>query len=453
MQFRRQLTLGVGALIALTSCIGIVAIITLYVTTTRSTAVTRQVVDDIATVQRVRVHAEEVVSAARGYLLTSDDTFRERLADAERELESALDQMRAESRDLSVAIQLSLVEQRLLGYTRATANAARQRSPTDELRTIESTFEHQLEPRRQALDRSVEALVASERGKLAAEARHGSHTLRAFTIAMVAAAAIGIALSITLALIVIRRLASQYRRVQEAEAEAARAADARKQLLDIVAHDLRSPLNAIALGLEVLQIRDGESPYTARIKTAAQRMQRLVDDLLDVSRAEHGGLELHREVHRAEALLDTMCEQFRDRAERAGIELVCECASALEADVDRDRVFQILANLVGNALRVTRSGGKVVLAASERPDGATRFTVTDTGPGIAPETVRELFEPYHQGAARAQRGSLGLGLYICKHFVEAHGGQIGGESTPGVGTTFWFDIPAVRARAMHLTDR
>lgn len=114
------------------------------------------------------------------------------------------------------------------------------------------------------------------------------------------------------------------------------------------------------------------------------------------------------------------------------------------ANVDRERLIQVLSNLVGNALKFTASGGTITLAASAIRDRIC-FEVSDTGEGISADQLPRLFERHWQGRARG-RGSLGLGLYIAKHLVEAHGGAIGVRSEVGHGTTFSFDLPLFRSR-------
>jgi signal transduction histidine kinase len=444
VKFRTQLTLGVIALIAITSCIGVLAAITLYVTNSRSHATTRQVIDDLAVVQAVRVRAQQVVSAARGYLLAGDVEFREQLEAREEDLERSLRELRQRHQDPAVAAQLAVVEQRLLDYSQATARAARQRGKASVLSGIELTFERLLEPRQRALDEAVTTLVSSERAKLDREAAHSTDVLRTFSIALLFAWCAGTGLSITLAVIVVRRSTAQFRRVKEAEAVAEAHAAARKQLLDIVAHDLRSPLNAIVLGLEVAERQRADVPQLVTVKNAAARMQRLVEDLLDVSRAQMGGLELIREQQPVGPLLDGIVGQFQAAAERAGVRLRTEASPALAAYVDRDRLFQILANLLGNAIRHGRRGDEVVVRACEQPSGAVQFSVSDHGPGIPREELGHLFDAYTQGPEHGRRGRLGLGLYISKKLVEAHGGHIAVDSTPGEGTTFSFEIPPQR---------
>jgi signal transduction histidine kinase len=170
-------------------------------------------------------------------------------------------------------------------------------------------------------------------------------------------------------------------------------------------------------------------------------MQRLVNDLLDASKAEVAQLELARSTCEPGALVDAVIEQFGDLAKAAGVRLRGESKAAGTINVDRERILQILANLVGNAIKFTKSGDEIVVSAT-RAGARVTFGVADMGPGIPDAEQAGVFEAYRQGSQTSHRGGVGLGLYICKKLVEAHGGKIGVRSVAGQGATFWFDLPA-----------
>jgi signal transduction histidine kinase len=244
------------------------------------------------------------------------------------------------------------------------------------------------------------------------------------------------------------RLASaiERHRLWEAETVARATAQAavrqRDEVLAIVAHDLRNPLNRILMATALL--KDQLPPDTpARpieiMQNAVRGMDRLIRDLLDVSRLEAGGLRLERAPVAVPALLAEVCEQFESLAQSRGVALTCSSDDPLTVTADRARVVQALANLLDNALRLTPSGGSVAVRAAPEREYA-EFSVADTGPGIAPEQIPHLFDRFWQGM-RERRGSAGLGLAIVKGVVESHGGRVFVESTVGTGTTFRFWIP------------
>jgi PAS domain S-box-containing protein len=231
--------------------------------------------------------------------------------------------------------------------------------------------------------------------------------------------------------------------------QAREAIAARDDVLGVVAHDLRNPLNSIQLWASALQDDEPgsvESTPTAprdvadRIVRCAERAERLTRDLLDVTRIESGHLTLARERLSTLDLLRDGVEAVRPLATTAEVELQVEAPSEIRAvDADRSRVLQVLDNLAGNAVKFSPRGRRVVVGVAAAGDEVV-FRVKDEGPGIPPDQIPNLFDRYWQ-ARRADRRGLGLGLAISKAIVEAHGGRIWVESEAGAGSTFFFTLP------------
>ncbi|MFL5351399.1 PAS domain S-box protein [Archangium sp.] len=228
-----------------------------------------------------------------------------------------------------------------------------------------------------------------------------------------------------------------------------RATRARDEVLAIVSHDLRNPLSTISMsGKLLLEKTPPEKTRERRqlqaIQRSAERMNRLIQDLLDVARMEAGHLSVERRREEVAPLMHDALELQRTLAEEKGIHLEESVQGALPAvSVDRERILQVLQNLMGNALRFTPEGGRISLKAW-RVGQEVHLSVTDTGPGIAQESLPHLFEPFWQ--ERRTEGA-GLGLAIVKGIVEAHGGRIWVESQLGQGTTFVFTVPISTAPA------
>ncbi|HYO56787.1 ATP-binding protein [Archangium sp.] len=233
---------------------------------------------------------------------------------------------------------------------------------------------------------------------------------------------------------------------------AQRATKARDEVLGIVAHDLRSPLNTIALWLQVLerQIQKHGADLQARsqealgaMSSASRRMSRLIQDLLDVTRLEAGQLSLNTSPQTPASLLREAVDSAGPQATR--LQLHLETPEMLPPVLaDRDRLLQVFSNLLGNALKFTPAGGEVWVGA--RVEGElVRFHVRDTGPGIPPESLAHIFDRFWQ-ANRTDRRGAGLGLSIAKGIVEAHGGKLQAESEPGRGSTFSFTVPQAKPR-------
>jgi PAS domain S-box-containing protein len=225
------------------------------------------------------------------------------------------------------------------------------------------------------------------------------------------------------------------------------AVQARDDMMAVVSHDLGNPLSAIRIGTSLLLrtspaefLDSGGGRHLEFIRQSAQQMENLVNDLLDVKRLEAGRVLLQRQDVAPADLVRQVLEVFEPIAEGAGIALSGECAPTLPSvAVDAQRIVQVLANLVSNALKFTAAGGSVVLAV-RRAGEQVLFTVADNGEGISPEHLPHIFDRFWQLRREGKKG-LGLGLAIAKGLVEAHGGRIWAESVPGEGTTFLFTVP------------
>ena len=222
------------------------------------------------------------------------------------------------------------------------------------------------------------------------------------------------------------------------------AIQARDDILGIVAHDLRNPLNTIILQASLLrQCTASESRSSKpadKIERAATRMNRLIQDLLDVTRMEGDRLSLERACIPTRTFVSDVIEAQRPLADEASLTLQLDLApDSPDVWADHDRLIQVFENLIGNALKFTEAPGCITVGAKPR-DGEALFWVADTGPGIVAEDVPHLFDRFWQ-ARKTGRTGAGLGLPIVKGIVEAHGGRVWVESTPGRGSTFFFTIP------------
>ncbi len=220
------------------------------------------------------------------------------------------------------------------------------------------------------------------------------------------------------------------------------AARHRDEVLRVVAHDLRVPLSSISLAAQLLRRRLGvpEIEKLERIMRAVDRAGRLIQDLMDVGRMGASQLTVHQQSEDAGSLARDCLEGQRMLAEAKSLGIKVEIATGLPSILaDRHRLLQILSNLIANAIKFTPEGGDITLRVEDAGD-MVRFSVADTGPGIRREDVPRLFEAFWQ-AQKGRSDGAGLGLSIVKGLVEAHGGHVQVESTPGSGSTFSFTIP------------
>ena len=231
-----------------------------------------------------------------------------------------------------------------------------------------------------------------------------------------------------------------------------RAVRARDDLVAVVSHDLRSPLGVIQMQAALISktaVALGDTEQATRFRQGADRIGRAVDrmtaligDLLDLAKIEAGRFEVHAQAEHIRDIVDETLSIVRPLAEAKHIAIADDLESALVA-VDRERIYQVLSNLVGNAIKFTPPGGTITVHA-ERSGAELVVTVADTGPGIAPDEIAHVFDRYWQAKRTAQAG-FGLGLYIARGIVQAHGGRMWVESPPGAGARFHFTLPIVES--------
>jgi signal transduction histidine kinase len=226
--------------------------------------------------------------------------------------------------------------------------------------------------------------------------------------------------------------------------EAELATRARDQMLSIVAHDLRNPLGTMLMVSELLEeTLPADSPSLRQVgmmRRAGKQMNRLIQDLLDVKRIEHGRLAVDPRPVAAAPLLTDAGEMLRALAAARTLDLSVDAPAELPMVLaDPARIQQVISNLVGNAIKFTPQGGRITLRGFPVGD-EVRVAVMDTGPGIAADQLPHVFGQFWQGSRSDTRG-LGLGLVIAKGIVEAHAGRIWVESTLGAGSSFYFTLP------------
>jgi signal transduction histidine kinase len=214
-----------------------------------------------------------------------------------------------------------------------------------------------------------------------------------------------------------------------------------------VSHELRTPLTSIVGYAEFLE-DSLETPdhaelleYVNQIQLSTRRLQRLLDDLLDFALMEAGTFKLKCEPTELGGKIHEIVESFRPQVSQASLQLELALPDRpLTLVADAQRVGQVLINFIGNAVKLTPPGGRIGVRAEALGD-RLRVAVSDTGPGIQPEDMSRLFHRFSQLESGLRRGGAGLGLSISKGLIEAHGGEIGVESQPGRGSTFWFTLP------------
>lgn len=220
-------------------------------------------------------------------------------------------------------------------------------------------------------------------------------------------------------------------------------------------HELRTPLSSISAYIEMLVDGDAQDEkarqdFYSVISTETSRLQRMIDNLLNISRIEAGLMHIERIQVDFQELVERAVTNMKPQAQEKSIDIHLQIAAVdLTATGDGDMLYQVIVNLLSNAIKYTPDGGRITVAADT--DNLTRslhFSVSDTGLGIAPDQTEKVFDKFYrvENYRHVAQGT-GLGLNLCRHIVETlHSGQIGVESTLGMGSKFWFSIPAERGQ-------
>jgi signal transduction histidine kinase len=250
-----------------------------------------------------------------------------------------------------------------------------------------------------------------------------------------------------------QRVALRTAELAASREEALAAVQAKAGFLAVMSHEIRTPLNGVVGMSELLRgtpLNAAQSELMDVLKVSSEQLLSVVDDILDFSRIESGKLALEDRPFDLHAAIGAAVDMVRHKSEEKGLHLGVHVAPSVPKAVRGDvtRLRQVLLNLLANAVKFTAQGEVTLRVWSDTADphkpSMLHFSVTDTGVGIRPERLGELFQPFAQGDTSTTRiyGGTGLGLMICKHLVELMGGKIGVSSEPGAGSTFRFEVPA-----------
>jgi signal transduction histidine kinase len=242
-----------------------------------------------------------------------------------------------------------------------------------------------------------------------------------------------------------------FREIEEKSRQLEVASQHKSEFLANMSHELRTPLNAIIGFSEVLtdrmfgELNEKQEEYLKDIYASGTHLLSLINDILDLSKIEAGRMELELTDFHLPTALDNALMLVRERAGRRSITLQTSVDETLgEVQADERKIRQVVLNLLSNAIKFTPEGGRIEVAAVSK-DGLAEVSVSDTGVGIAPEDQEKVFEEFRQvGTAEKKVEGTGLGLTLCRKFVELHGGRIWVKSQEGVGSTFTFTIPVRR---------
>jgi signal transduction histidine kinase len=228
-----------------------------------------------------------------------------------------------------------------------------------------------------------------------------------------------------------------------------------KEFTSTASHELRTPLASIKTAIDLVikrivgEINQEQEEVLGRAKSNVDRLKRLIDDILDLSRMEEGKYQLNFMMNDIHQVIQEVAEAQKDVAQSRGLYIKTNFdAQVSKVPFDRDRMIQVFNNLLNNAIKFTKEGGVTVSTQDRSQENHIVISVKDTGKGIAEADISKLFQKFQQieSAEKNEAGGTGLGLAICKEIISRHGGKIWVESKPGAGTTFNFVLPIQERR-------
>ncbi|WP_437601118.1 sensor histidine kinase [Sorangium sp. So ce590] len=403
---------------------------------------------EITLVERLRWSCELIVSHGRGYLLSGNHDLLTEAEGAKALFRETVSALRSRPLSPTTLQLLGDVERSAERFLRLQEDLFAARQLSEDPMLIARQFE-ELQPLRHEVELSLGRLTGYKESVVEsiyveARAERAGLTLRLYSLlALLVSASLGIAWYFT------RRLGGSYHQAREAREAARKAVAARDDIMGIVAHDLRNPLSAITLKAARLR-RTADSESVRRqaesIEHVAKRMEHLIRTMLDAVTMEAYKFSVTPAPCAVDELLRETLEMFGPLAESRQVRFEQRVNEPdLVICAERERVLQVLSNLLGNALKFTPRGGRMTLSV-DREGAMARFAVVDAGPGIPPENLASIFERFWKVEASGQ-GGTGLGLYIAKGIVDAHGGRIWAESEVGRGARFYFTLPVAEPAA------
>jgi signal transduction histidine kinase len=400
--------------------------------------------NQITYAERLRWTGEAIVATGRGYLISADAAFLRSLEHAQENFDHGIHALTSEASETKTIVLVSEIAQDARAF-RDRQDLLVASMQTTDVPTLARRFEAELVPLQRNLSASLDRLIDYKEtaiDNVYARVAYERSKLLTYLHALLAVLVLA---SIAIAAYIARTLGRSYKQEQIALETSRKAVAARDEIMGIVAHDLRNPLSAILMRATLIG-EGAQDPTTKRyangIESVVQRMDALIKTMLDVATIESGHFTVKPEPCDAKNLIDTTVEMFGALAETKEITLDPEpVVPNTVVRADRDRVLQVLQNLVGNAIKFSPRGGRINLAVERERDGV-RFRVADDGPGIPTENLASVFGRFWKRETAGTKGT-GLGLFIAKGIVEAHGGRIWAENVPGHGAAFCFTLPGV----------
>lgn len=437
-RFQRWLTAGFTTTVTVTAVIAVVATFLLHDVIQNKDLVIYNYGQNLILTERLRYLAEKKISMFRGYFLHRSEIFLAGLQDKQKQFVDTIQQLKRtaspEERDnldtlLNMSQKYDTANQELVDKVRR----------GEEIGHLFEDLDSYIRTDRQQFELELTELAAMESRELEVAKEESIHMAKRNFILIAVITAMALCLSGALAFVFSRTLYELYQ-------SAVRATRLREEMLGIVAHDLKNPIASIGMISALMQRvlnSGGETerlmPTLLRLDRVTDQMCRLIDDLLVVDKMESGIFSLNLKSENLKTIASDVVDALQPLAAEKQIQLKFQ----LETDpgeivCDRDRLYQVFSNLLGNALKFTPNNGSVDFKIRKRED-QVHFEIRDSGTGITSSQIPQLFERHWQAKETSQKGN-GLGLYIAQNIVRAHGGEITVNSELGKGSIFAFSL-------------
>lgn len=393
---------------------------------------------DLADVERLRAYALREAAVYRGFLFTRDNLFLEDAGPASAEFLETLNGLKSRLSESPETEYLKRIEATYAAHHTALLGGVAKRKARVSFKLLSRYFETAIMPRFDDLEAALNqySLYKNEAYEKARTDAQAGARRELHLIIFIAVTAIGMAS--VFAYVITKTLTGLYGQLRQAVA-------ARDDLLAMASHDLKNPLTSLLMTCN-LHLKYGGAGMSPRagfeaVQRCGRQMRQLIDDLLDLSRITAGHLTLDLKFREPAAIVDEVVQVLKPTADAKDVLLTAHVADDLPfVRCDRNRVIQVFSNLIGNAIKFTPQGGKVEVSFTKATNDTAIFEVRDTGRGIDPQEIPRVFDRYWQSDKKS-RGGSGLGLYISKNIVEAHGGRVWVESKRGVGSRFYVSFP------------
>jgi signal transduction histidine kinase len=415
---------------------------------------------EITLAERLRWNGQMIVSAGRGYLISGDGRLLMRLLNARSNFDRNVLALRTESLVPRSEAQIAQVEAAARNFVQAQESIMVARANSQSVAKLVVRFETKLLGLEGKLSRALDEFVVEKEDALADVYQQAETQRRHFTMLLYGLMALLILMAATTTAYFARLMATAYRKEQDARSTATKAVAARDEILGVVAHDLRNPLNAITMKATLLsRLSESESlrQQADSIGSIASRMEYLIKSMLDVTTMEMGKFSVNISSCNVEDLLRQSVEIFGPLCAAKQIKFNRPAdQTGLAVLADKERIIQVLSNLLGNAVKFAPVRGEITLSV-ERQGEQVVMGVCDNGAGIKPEHVPHLFDRFWKHETSQKKGT-GLGLFIAKAIVDAHRGRMWVESKIGKGAAFYFTLAldlkreGAAAEAEHPSD-